>query len=185
MEPTFTTGQVAASLHISAAYVRKLTIMSGVDASHRTAGGQRRFTASDVERLRTVLEGKVSLQPAVSPSDRAVRSADISAVSAKMQFLRGLAIMYEARCPLTTSLMTLAHHGSSMDSVADKLRQDLECGLKLSQAMARLPDVFTQMEIAMVCTGEDTGQLDRSLLRLADYLEQERDDLEAQWRRSA
>lgn len=53
-----TTSQVARRLNISASYVRDLTLRHGIDASHRTAGGQRRFTQEDVSRLASVLAQK-------------------------------------------------------------------------------------------------------------------------------
>jgi type IV pilus assembly protein PilC len=53
------------------------------------------------------------------------------------------------------------------------VRQDVEAGLLLSDALARHPKVFNPLYVAMVSAGEAGGLLEQSLLRTADQLEKD------------
>jgi type IV pilus assembly protein PilC len=53
------------------------------------------------------------------------------------------------------------------------VRKDVEAGLSLSQALARHPDVFNELYVAMVSAGETGGILESTLLRVADQLEKD------------
>jgi type IV pilus assembly protein PilC len=53
------------------------------------------------------------------------------------------------------------------------VRKDVEAGLSLSQSLARHPDVFNDLYIAMVTAGESGGILESTLLRVADQLEKD------------
>ncbi len=53
------------------------------------------------------------------------------------------------------------------------VRQDVEAGLPLSDAMERHPKVFNRLYVAMARAGETGGMLDAALLRVADQLESE------------
>jgi type IV pilus assembly protein PilC len=54
-----------------------------------------------------------------------------------------------------------------------KVRQDVEAGLPLSDALERHPKVFNPLYVAMTRAGETGGLLDASLERIADQLEKE------------
>ena len=58
------------------------------------------------------------------------------------------------------------------------MQQDLESGRELSSALARHPEIFPPLYISMVRVGENTGNLDESFLRIAQYLELEKDTRE-------
>jgi MSHA biogenesis protein MshG len=58
------------------------------------------------------------------------------------------------------------------------VQTDLESGRELSAALARHPGIFTPLYISMVRVGENTGNLDESFLRIAQYLELEKDTRE-------
>ncbi len=51
------------------------------------------------------------------------------------------------------------------------MRQDIEAGISLSDALEKHPDVFNQLYVAMTRTGETAGMLEESLMRVADQLE--------------
>ncbi len=53
------------------------------------------------------------------------------------------------------------------------VRKDVEAGLSLSAALARHPDVFNDLYVAMVTAGESGGILESTLLRVADQLEKD------------
>ena len=54
-----------------------------------------------------------------------------------------------------------------------EVRQDVEAGLSLSDALRKHPDVFNELYVAMVQAGETGGILDRTLVRVATQLERD------------
>jgi type IV pilus assembly protein PilC len=53
------------------------------------------------------------------------------------------------------------------------VRKDVEAGLSLSQSLARHPDIFNELYVAMVTAGETGGILESTLIRVADQLEKD------------
>src|SRR5215216_6079726 len=53
------------------------------------------------------------------------------------------------------------------------VRKDIEAGLALSDALAKHPDVFNELYVAMVAAGESGGILESTLQRVADQLEKD------------
>jgi type IV pilus assembly protein PilC len=51
------------------------------------------------------------------------------------------------------------------------VRQDIEAGISLSDALEKYPDTFNGLYVAMTRTGETAGMLEESLMRIADQLE--------------
>jgi type IV pilus assembly protein PilC len=58
-----------------------------------------------------------------------------------------------------------------LKAVLTEVRGDVEAGLSLSDSLERHPDVFNQLYVAMVRTGEASGMLEECLTRVADQLE--------------
>jgi len=58
-----------------------------------------------------------------------------------------------------------------LKEILSHVRQDIEAGISLSDALERYPDVFNPLYIAMTRTGETAGMLEESLIRIADQLE--------------
>jgi type IV pilus assembly protein PilC len=58
-----------------------------------------------------------------------------------------------------------------LKEILSHVRQDIEAGISLSEALQRHPDVFNRLYIAMTRTGETAGMLEESLMRIADQLE--------------
>jgi type IV pilus assembly protein PilC len=54
-----------------------------------------------------------------------------------------------------------------------QVRKDVEAGISLSEALARHPDIFNELYIAMVAAGETGGILESTLTRVADQLEKD------------
>jgi type IV pilus assembly protein PilC len=54
-----------------------------------------------------------------------------------------------------------------------EVRQDVEAGLSLSDALRKHPDVFNELYVAMVQAGETGGILDQTLVRVATQLEKD------------
>jgi type IV pilus assembly protein PilC len=90
-------------------------------------------------------------------------------------FNRQFATMIDSGLSLLRSLNILAEQTESkaLANVVGEVRQDVEKGSSLSQAMGRHPKVFSRLYIAMVRAGETGGALDQTLLQLADTLEKQ------------
>jgi len=91
----------------------------------------------------------------------------------KAYFFHLLAVMIDAGVPLVQALKMLANRSGSerfyrvLTTVAFNVIQ----GKKLSESMARFPDVFGEMEVGIVRAGEAAGNLDKMLFRLSDQLD--------------
>jgi type IV pilus assembly protein PilC len=90
-------------------------------------------------------------------------------------FNRQFATMINSGLSLLRSLNILAEQTESkaLANIINEVRQDVERGSALSQAMARHPKAFNRLYIAMVRAGETGGVLDQTLLQLADTLEKQ------------
>jgi type IV pilus assembly protein PilC len=90
-------------------------------------------------------------------------------------FSRQFATMINSGLSLLRSLNILAEQTESkpLAEVVNQVRQDVEKGSSLSQAMAKHPKVFNRLYVSMVRAGEVGGALDSVLLRLADTIEKQ------------
>lgn len=88
-------------------------------------------------------------------------------------FSRQLATMVDAGIPLVGALDALQDQMESkgFKNVIKKVRNDVEGGLSLSEALNKQPNVFSEFFINMVKAGESSGQLDEILDRVAVYME--------------
>ena len=88
-------------------------------------------------------------------------------------FSRQLATMIDAGIPLVQSLGILGEQieNKGLKSVVLIVRQDLEGGMSFCDALAKHPNVFSELFINMSRAGEASGTLDDVLDRLASYLE--------------
>ena len=88
-------------------------------------------------------------------------------------FSRQFATMINAGLPIVRSLYILGEQTSNkklQDIIVD-VREDVEAGLGLSEALEKHPKVFNRLYVEMVRAGETGGLLDGVLLRIADQLE--------------
>ncbi len=90
-------------------------------------------------------------------------------------FTRQMATMINAGLTITMCLSILeAQSGNKrLVEIITLLRQDVEGGLPLSDALAKHPDEFSSLYVNMVRAGETGGVLDEVLTRLAALLEKE------------
>ncbi len=90
-------------------------------------------------------------------------------------FIRQLAIMLRSGIPVTYALDTLSNQPDSkvLGQVVARLSKMLGEGHKLSHAMGFFPGIFDQVFISMVAIGEESGQLDTTLDRLATWRERD------------
>ena len=82
-------------------------------------------------------------------------------VSSGMSMLRALYVLEEQQ------------ENDKLKEAFAQVRKDVEAGLALSDALARHPDIFNELYIAMVQAGETGGILEDTLRRVADQLEKD------------
>jgi type IV pilus assembly protein PilC len=90
-------------------------------------------------------------------------------------FSRQFATMIDAGLNVVTALVVLEEQTEDayFADVIRQLREDVERGLLLSQAMSKHPKVFSRLYVAMVEAGEAAGILDDVLDRVAFQIEKE------------
>ena len=91
-------------------------------------------------------------------------------------FSRQMHTLLKSGVPIMRALAGLqdAAINPEMKRVIGEVRESLEAGRELSQALARHPRVFSPFYLSMIRVGEATGLLDEVFLRLFEHLEFER-----------
>jgi type IV pilus assembly protein PilC len=102
-------------------------------------------------------------------------------VSASLRISRGDLIMFTVHLatvlssgiPLVAGLTDFAQEAPNprLRRVAEVIRESVEGGTTLSEAMAHLPGAFPEMYVNMVEAGEQTGRVDAVLFDLVTFLE--------------
>lgn len=90
-------------------------------------------------------------------------------------FSRQFATVIAAGLPVVQSL-TILQRQADKEGFADalkKVREDVETGLPLSDAMRKFPGIFDKLYVYLVKAGEVSGNLDGILERVAGYLEKQ------------
>ncbi len=89
------------------------------------------------------------------------------------RFTRQFATMIGAGLPMVQCLEILANQNENKEfaKVINKVRDSVQGGTTLSEALSRHPKIFDQLYCNMVEAGEVGGALDAILLRLASYRE--------------
>jgi len=134
--------------------------------------------AADEEAAREQLRQKGLLARSIA---EAAATAEAKAAFKRVKpkslqvFTRQFATMIEAGLNVVTALVVLEEQTNDryLAEVTSQLREDVERGLLLSQAMARHPKVFTTLFVSMVEAGEAAGILDVVLDRVAMQIEKE------------
>jgi type IV pilus assembly protein PilC len=131
--------------------------------------------ASDLLGQRGLLADKI--REVESEPTQAETMGDLKGVKPKSLqiFSRQFATMIEAGMNVVSSLVILEQQTTDQNlvDVIGALREDVETGRLLSEAMARHPKVFSRLYIAMVEAGEAAGVLDVVLDRVALQIEKQ------------
>lgn len=88
---------------------------------------------------------------------------------------RQIATLFDAQVSALKAFSMLAA-STDRKLLAQKLTQigdDLQAGFSISGALAKHPEVFSNFYINMVKAGEETGKLNQTFLRLAEYLDRQ------------
>ncbi len=82
-------------------------------------------------------------------------------ISSGMSMLRALYVLEEQS------------ENDKLRAALQEIRKDVEAGIALSDALARHPEIFNDLYLAMVAAGETGGILEETLRRVADQLEKD------------
>lgn len=90
-------------------------------------------------------------------------------------FAGQLSTMVSAGLPLPKAINIIAAQTSNqyLKSIFYNINRDLEEGLNFSSSLAKYPQVFDQLFVNVVRSGESTGNLETVLLRLSKKIEQD------------
>ena len=90
-------------------------------------------------------------------------------------FSRQFATMIGSGLTLMRSLSILSLQTSNQHfaGIIDQIRNDIESGSSLSQAISRHPKQFTRLYVSMIRAGETSGNLDKTLSDLATTIEKQ------------
>lgn len=96
-----------------------------------------------------------------------------SPLSELVLFSRQMATMVDAGIPLLQALEILWEQTENKEfrKTLGSVRQAVSAGSSLSQALAKQGDVFPEIFVNMIRAGEESGNLDEILDRLAGYME--------------
>jgi type IV pilus assembly protein PilC len=88
-------------------------------------------------------------------------------------FTRQFANMYNAGIPIVQGLDILTKQtvNPSLRLIIADIKNDVEAGMTLSEAMKKHPKVFNDLYVNLVAAGESAGVLDSVLQRLTTYIE--------------
>lgn len=90
-------------------------------------------------------------------------------------FSRQFATVINAGLPVVQSLNILSRQADKqqLKNALNKVREDVETGQPLSDALSRHPSIFNRLYIYLVRAGEVSGNLDGILERVASYFEKQ------------
>ena len=90
-------------------------------------------------------------------------------------FSRQFATVINAGLPVVQSLAILQRQAekASLKDALKKIREEVETGLPLSEAMGKHPKIFNRLYVYLVRAGEASGNLDGILERIASYQEKQ------------
>jgi len=88
-------------------------------------------------------------------------------------FSRQLATLVTSGIPIVQGLSILQEQvtNSTFKKIISKVKEDIEAGISIADAMRKHPSVFSELYVSMVHAGEIGGILDVILDRLSSYLE--------------
>ncbi len=91
----------------------------------------------------------------------------------KAYFFHLLAVMLDAGIPVAKSMEILASRTKNerFKRILDTIGYNLKQGVSLSKAMSRFPDVFGEMEIGVITSGEAAGNMETMLFKLSAELD--------------
>lgn len=142
-----------------------------------------------------IIKGEIDAEN-ISEANRRLRQEDFVVVSLKEKgslsfsfsfkkvslkdrliFTRQLAVMVKAGLPIVRSLEALKKQSENkyFKEIITEMVNSIKGGQSFSKTLARYPKIFSEVYVAVVKAGEETGQLSTVLFNLADQQEKEAD----------
>ncbi|MDX1668717.1 MAG: type II secretion system F family protein [Limnobacter sp.] len=92
------------------------------------------------------------------------------------EFVRQLSVLQQSNVPIVESLSMIASNLNTRDKarlqfIVKQVRNDVESGIRLSEALRKYPKCFDSLFCNTLSAGEEAGQLDEVLQRLATHTE--------------
>lgn len=140
------------------------------------AGGELRKKGLIITRIQEQEAGQAVGEKAQHSFDLSDLLAIITRVKQGdvILFLNQLAAMISAGVSVVNSLSILENQATNrkLKRVIASVRQDVEAGNSLSDAMERFPKIFPKMVTGLLRTGETSGLLDTAMVQVATYMEE-------------
>ena len=156
-----------------ATYAFKALDLSGAPSKGEMEAGDKQAVAAQL-RSKGLIVVDIEEQKSASAGDllarwKKVKSDDLVIAT------RQLSTMVNSGMSLLRSLYVIEEQTESdkLREIWIEVRKDVEAGLSLSDSLAKHPDVFNDLYVAMVQAGESGGILDSTLVRVATQLEKD------------
>ena len=156
-----------------ATYAFKALDLSGAPSKGEMEAGDKQAVAAQL-RSKGLIVVDIEEQKPASAGDllarfKKVKSDDLVIAT------RQLSTMVNSGMSLLRSLYVIEEQTESdkLREIWIEVRKDVEAGLSLSDSLAKHPDVFNDLYVAMVQAGESGGILDSTLVRVATQLEKD------------
>jgi len=156
-----------------AIFVFKALDLAGVSTRGEIDAETKQVVAAQL-RAKGLIVTDIDEQKPASAGDllanfRKVKPAELTIAS------RQLATMISSGMSLLRTLYVIEAQTESelLKETWVQVRKDVEAGLSFSDALARHPNVFNDLYVAMVAAGETGGILESTLIRVADQLEKD------------
>jgi len=150
-------------------------VWTGKNRYGDVVGGER--VAESVEELTRALQRDQIAVISIKPKRAIPAIPFLKREKVKLKelafFSRQLSVLIDAELPLIQSLGLLAEQQKNkyFSRVITEVKEDVEAGSALHQALRKHPKVFDDLYCNLVASGEQSGSLDTMLRRLADYQE--------------
>lgn len=88
-------------------------------------------------------------------------------------FFRQLSTLIESKVPIVPALQALKEQTGNqyLCIIIKEMEDDIKDGMSLSEALAKHPQVFNNLTVSMVRSGEMSGSLQKSIMYMADNIE--------------
>ncbi|MBU0667715.1 type II secretion system F family protein [Patescibacteria group bacterium] len=135
----------------------------------------KKVSAYSGRRRKQVIYGVYdrSAQPLLTRLDDFIVDHSHVPLQEKAYFFHLLAVMIDAGIPLIQSVKMLANRTKHerFRRILDTCAFSIGQGKRFSEAMSRFPDVFGEMEIGVVRSGEAAGNMEKMLFKLSEQLD--------------
>src|ERR671910_769962 len=156
-----------------ATYAFKALDLSGAPSKGEMEAGDKQAVAAQL-RSKGLIVVDIEEQTPASAGDLLARFKKVKADDLVIA-TRQLSTMVNSGMSLLRSLYVIEEQTESdkLREIWIEVRKDVEAGLSLSDSLAKHPDTFNDLYVAMVQAGESGGILDSTLVRVATQLEKD------------